>query len=94
MLRPSGLSASTVTLAPSRLKISGRDAVGGAVGAVQQHVEPVEIELVEARVQLAQVVLAGAVQLAHVTESPAARSGSRPASSAASIASSASSESL
>ena len=35
----------------------GGDAVGRAVGAVQQHVEPVEAQIAEARVQLAQVVL-------------------------------------
>ncbi len=49
-----------------------RDAVGGAVGAVQQHVEPVEVELGEARVQLAQVVLPRAPQLAYAPDRPAA----------------------
>ena len=42
----------------------GRDLVGGAVGAVEQHVEAVEVELAKARVQLAQVVLGRATQLA------------------------------
>ncbi len=47
----------------------GGDAMRGAVGAVQEHVDAAEVEVLEAGVQLAQVVLVGAAQLAHVTES-------------------------
>ncbi len=50
-----------------------RDLVGGAVGAVQQHVDAVEVELAKARVQLAQVVLGRAAQLADRARSPARR---------------------
>ena len=46
----------------------GRHAVGGAVGAVEQHADAVEVELAEAQLELAQVVAAGAVQLAHAAD--------------------------
>ena len=41
-----------------------RNLVGGAVGAVEQHVHAAEVELAEADVQLAQIVLGCAAQLA------------------------------
>ena len=73
MLRPSGASLSAVTVAPRRRKISGADAVGGAVGAVQGDVEAGEVEVGEALVQGAQVVLLGAVQGAHAPDRRARR---------------------
>ena len=42
----------------------GRDAVGGAVGAVEQHARAAQVEVLEAQLELAQVVAGGAVQLA------------------------------
>ena len=46
--------------------------VGGAVGAVEQDVKPVETQLGEARLQLAQIVLVRAAQLAHPPDAPGA----------------------
>ena len=43
----------------------GRDLVGGAVGAVEQHIEAIEIERGEAGVQFTQVVLGGPAQIAY-----------------------------
>jgi len=44
------------------------DAIGGAVGAIERHVQALQIELAEARVQLAQVVLRRAAQLDDLLE--------------------------
>ena len=42
--------------------------IGGPIGAVQQHLQPAEVQLAEARVELAKVVLRRAPQLAHATD--------------------------
>ena len=42
-----------------------RHAVGGPMGAVEQHAQPRQVERLEARLELAQVVSARAVELAH-----------------------------
>ena len=44
MLRPSGSSASTVTFRPQPPEDLRRHLVGGPVGAVEQHVEPAQVE--------------------------------------------------
>ena len=72
MLRPSGSTATAVTSAPSRRKISGADAVGGAVRAVEQDALAGQVEALEAQLELAQVVARGAVQLAHAARARAA----------------------
>ena len=56
-----------------------RDAVGRPVGAVQDDVEAAELQLGKARVQLAQVVLCGAPQLAHAPDARRRGGRGRPA---------------
>ena len=68
MLRPSGLSAITVHLGAEPAEDLRRGPVGGAVGAVEQDPPAAQVELGEARVQLAQVVLERPVQPAHPSD--------------------------
>ena len=61
---PVGLDRDRVDVRAQPAEDLGRHAVGGAVRAVEQDAEPAEVERREAQLELAQVVVAGAVQLA------------------------------
>ncbi len=52
-----------------------RDIEGRAVGTVEQHADAAQVELAKARVQLAQVVLGGAAQVAYAPDRGRARTG-------------------
>ena len=92
MLRPSGSAPIVVDARAEPAEDLRADAVGRSVRAVEQDVEPAEIELGEARVQRAQVVLLRAVQRAHPAD--VARRAPKPGASRSSIASSSASASL
>ena len=65
---PVGLDRERVHLGAEPAEDLRRDAVGGAVRAVEQDPAPVQVEIAEAELELAQVVARGAVQLAHTAD--------------------------
>ncbi len=62
---PVGLGAHGLRLGPQAAEDLRSHAVGGAVGAVQQDLQPTQVEAAEAQLELAQVVAGGPVQLAY-----------------------------